>query len=275
LGGVSGPHTGKPLLGERYELGERIGSGGMADVYRAVDRVLGRDVALKVLNAQRAADATFRERFRREARAAARLNHSNIVAIYDWGTPAAAAAGADGGRFDRLIVMEYVSGGNLGDALARRGPLPEAEAFGIADQIAAALEAAHRQGVIHRDIKPQNVLLTADGQVKVADFGIARATGTESVTRGSEVLGSAGYLSPEQAQGEPVDARSDLYSLGVVLYQLLTGRTPFDGDTPVAVDVVEIDAGSPPVTREYVGTWQLVAGPSGWLLDQPDLRQVR
>jgi serine/threonine-protein kinase len=225
------------LLSERYELGERIGSGGMADVYLAVDHVLGRNVALKVLNTARAGDAAFHERFRREARAAARLNHPNIVAIYDWGAPEAASAANDRSQFDHFIVMEYVAGGNLSDTLARRGSLPEAEALGIAAQIAAALEAAHRQGVIHRDIKPQNVLQTSQGHVKVADFGIARAIGLEPVTRTAEVLGSAEYLSPEQAQGKPVDARSDLYSLGVVLYQLLTGSAPFNGDTPVAVAV--------------------------------------
>jgi hypothetical protein len=235
LGFVSVPRTGKPLLSERYELGERIGSGGMADVYLAVDRVLGRNVALKVLNTARAGDVAFHERFRREARAAARLNHPNIVAIYDWGAPEAASTAEGRGQFDHYIVMEYVAGGNLSDTLKRRGSLPEAEALGIAAQIAAALEAAHRQGVIHRDIKPQNVLQTSQGQVKVADFGIARAVGLEPVTRTAEVLGSAEYLSPEQAQGKPVDARSDLYSLGVVLYQLLTGHAPFDGDTPLAV----------------------------------------
>lgn len=236
---MSIPQAGKLVLGGRYELQECIGSGGMAEVYRAQDGVLGRDVAVKLLNPERAADPAFLERFRREARAAARLNHPNIVAIYDWGSPEA-GRGPDGDpRYDFFIVMEYVAGGSLA-VPARRGPLPEVEALGLAAQIAAALEAAHLQGVVHRDIKPQNVLLTPEGQAKVADFGIARASGVEPVTHTSEVLGSAEYLSPEQAQGKPVDARSDLYSLGAVLYHLLTGRPPFEGDTAVAVAVRQV-----------------------------------
>ncbi len=215
----------KRIVGERYELQDRIGAGGMAEVYLALDHRLGRQVAVKVLYPAYAADPAFVERFRREARAAAALNHPHIAAVYDWGS--------DGDTY--YMVMEYVPGGNLKEALREHGPCPEGDALRLGAQIASALEAAHRQGVIHRDVKPHNVLLDLQKEVKVVDFGIARAVGAAQLTQTMAVLGSAHYLSPEQAQRQQVDFRSDLYNLGVVLYELLTGQVPFTGDSPLAI----------------------------------------
>jgi eukaryotic-like serine/threonine-protein kinase len=215
----------RSTLDARYELRERIGQGGGSTVYRALDRRLGRDVAVKVLRAQLASDPTFVERFRREARAAASLSHPNIVSVHDW-------AEADGSYH---IVMELVRGDDLKTAIRRRGPMRESAALRIGAEIAAALESAHARGVIHRDLKPQNVLLDGDGRAKVADFGIARVSGMSQLTRTDEVFGTVHYLSPEQADGKPADERSDLYSLGVVLYEMLTGTLPFRGDTAIAV----------------------------------------
>jgi eukaryotic-like serine/threonine-protein kinase len=214
------------VLGDRYRVEAKIGAGGMAEVYRGFDQVLNRTVAIKVLNPQFARDDAFVERFRREAQAAARLNHPNIVGVYDHGT--------DNGT--QYIVMEFIEGRTLADALsAGRRPTPVQSAE-VTQHICAALAAAHAQGVIHRDIKPENVMVTRDGTVKVMDFGIARMlTGPETAPQTSAVLGTASYLSPEQAQGQPVDARSDIYSLGTVLYEMLTGRPPFTGDSPVAI----------------------------------------
>ena len=212
------------VLGERYRIVRHLARGGMAEVYLAHDELLDRQVAVKVLFPELADDASFVERFHREARAAAGLSHPNIVSVYDFGQD-------DGAYF---MVMEYVEGETLRDIVRSRGPLPPDEAAGIAADVAAALEVAHRHGIVHRDVKPGNVLIS--DMVKVADFGIARAGGArESLTQTGAVLGTATYLAPEQAQGQPVDPRTDLYAVGVVLYEMLAGRPPFRGETPVAV----------------------------------------
>ena len=216
-----------PLLGGRYELGGRIGTGGMADVRRGVDVRLGRDVAVKVLRADLARDPAFQARFRREAQAAASLNDPSIVSVYDTGED------ADGVPF---IVMEHVQGRTLREVLQQEGRLLPQRALEVTADICGALAVAHGAGIVHRDIKPGNVMLTRDGQVKVMDFGIARAAAdTSAMTMTAAVIGTAGYLSPEQARGEHVDARSDVYSTGCVLYELVTGAPPFVGDSPVAV----------------------------------------
>ncbi|MBA3690481.1 MAG: Stk1 family PASTA domain-containing Ser/Thr kinase [Actinobacteria bacterium] len=214
------------VLGGRYRLEASIGSGGMAEVFRGQDTTLDRQVAIKVLAPQFARDPSFVERFRREARAAARLNHPNIVNVYD--------TGVDGDT--NYIVMEYVEGRTLAEYLAGGGRLAPVKAAEIAEKVAEALAAAHAQGVIHRDIKPANIMVTRDGRVKVMDFGIARlVAGPDTVEQTAAVLGTAAYLSPEQAQGQTVDARSDLYSLGIVLYEMVSGRPPFTGDSAMAV----------------------------------------
>jgi len=214
------------VLGNRYVRSALLGGGGMAKVFLAHDRILDRDVALKVLREQYAEDGEFVERFRREATSVATLNHPNVVQVYDQGR-------SEDGRY--YIAMEYVPGGTLKDRLDREGTLDPAEAARLASQIAEALQAAHERGIVHRDVKPQNVLLTAAGDAKVADFGIARAALATDISRTSLVLGTAGYMSPEQAMGEPVGPASDLYSLGVVLYELLTGEVPFGAESPVAI----------------------------------------
>jgi eukaryotic-like serine/threonine-protein kinase len=208
---------GRTLAG-RYQLGSLLGVGGMASVYLADDRVLQRQVAVKVLRPPDAQDPAVVERFRREARAAARLSHPNIVTVFD--------SGSDGEL--HYLVMEYVQGESLAQLLARQGRLAPRRAAELAMQVCAALAAAHAQGLVHRDIKPANVLVGADGRVQVADFGIAKAAAAATTLTGSGVvLGTAAYLAPEQAQGGPVDARSDLYALGCVLYELLCGTPPF------------------------------------------------
>ena len=210
----------------RYQLTHLIARGGMAQVYRAMDRQLDRPVALKVLFPELSIDLTFVERFRREAQAAANLSHPNIVPVFDWGE--------DAGSY--FIVMEYVEGRPLSAVLRDPQRLPPVQIAMIGAGVAAALAFAHRHGVIHRDVKPGNVLITPDGDVKVTDFGIARAVNTEeSLTQTGAVMGTAAYFSPEQAEGKGVDARSDIYSLGVVLYEMAVGRPPFTGDSPVAV----------------------------------------
>jgi serine/threonine-protein kinase len=198
----------------------------MGEVYLAHDRVLERDVALKVLRNQYAGDEEFAERFKREARSAASLSHPNIVQVYDRGEA------EDGTSY---IAMEYVPGGTLKEQIGRRGRFGDREAAAVGAQIADALGAAHERDVIHRDIKPQNVLVRASGGLKVTDFGIARAASAATSSASGAILGTAGYLSPEQALGEPVGPASDLYSLGVVLYEMLTGELPFAADTPIAV----------------------------------------
>ena len=219
------------LMGTRYELGELLGYGGMAEVHRGRDVRLGRDVAIKVLRADLARDQTFLNRFRREAQAAAGLNHPAIVAVYDTGED----VGPDGTV--PYIVMEYVEGRTLRDVLRTEGRLPARRAMEIVAEVCGALDFSHRNGIVHRDIKPGNVMITTTGAVKVMDFGIARALSDNAatVTQTAAVIGTAQYLSPEQARGESVDARSDVYSTGCLLYELVTGHPPFTGDSPVAV----------------------------------------
>ncbi len=221
------------IFGDRYEVQGRIGVGGMAEVWRGHDRTLNRTVAIKTLLPQFARDASFVDRFRREAQAAARLNHHGIVSVYDSGT--------DGET--PYIVMQFIEGRTLADYLASGKTIPPMKAAQVAKEIAEALAAAHAEGVIHRDIKPANVMVTRDGKVLVMDFGIARLiSGPETAPQTSAVLGTASYLSPEQAQGQSVDARTDIYALGVVLYEMLTGRPPFTGDSPMAIAYKQVNA---------------------------------
>jgi eukaryotic-like serine/threonine-protein kinase len=213
------------ISGGRYALSDLLGSGGMAEVFLAHDRILGRDLALKVLREDYAKDPGFVSRFRSEAVSAASLNHPHVVQVYDQGR-------SEDGRL--YIAMEHVPGGNLKDLITRCGPLDPAEAALLASQVAEALGAAHERGIVHRDIKPQNVLLGEAGEAKVADFGIALAASTSTASGTNRVFGTAGYMSPEQAMGERVGPASDLYSLGVVLYEMLTGVVPFEADGPLA-----------------------------------------
>ena len=230
------------LVGGRYELGELLGYGGMAEVHRGRDIRLGRDVAIKVLRADLARDPSFLNRFRREAQAAAGLNHPSIVSVYDTGED----AGPDG-TSQPFIVMEYVEGRTLRDILKTEGRLPVRRAMEIAADVCGALDFSHRNGIVHRDIKPANVMITPTGAVKVMDFGIARALADNAatVTQTANVIGTAQYLSPEQARGESVDARSDVYSTGCLLYELVTGSPPFQGDSPVAVAYQHVRENAP------------------------------
>src|SRR5829696_911121 len=217
------------IVDERYRILRRIGSGGMADVYCAEDIQLGREVALKLLYRRFAEDAEFVERFRREASSAAGLQHPNVVQVFDRGE-------WDGTYY---IAMEYLAGRNLKQVVRDHGSLDPALAADIVLQILKAARFAHRRGVVHRDIKPHNVIVDDDGRAKVTDFGIARA-GASDMTETGSIMGTAQYLSPEQAQGHPVDARSDLYSIGVLLYELLTGVVPFDADSPVTIALKQV-----------------------------------
>jgi len=219
------------LFGDRYQVGDTLGFGGMSEVHRGRDLRLGRDVAVKVLRADLARDPSFQARFRREAQNAASLNHPAIVAVYDTGETAGETGPVP------YIVMEYVDGDTLRDVLKREGPLPPRRAMEIVADVCAALDFSHRHGIVHRDVKPANIMLNRAGAVKVMDFGIARAVsdGQATMTATSAVIGTAQYLSPEQARGESVDARSDVYATGCVLYELLTGQPPFTGDSPVAI----------------------------------------
>ncbi len=218
------------LLGNRYEIMEKIGEGGMAEVYKAKCHLLNRFVSVKVLKKEYSQDKDFVEKFKREATSAASLSDNNIVNIYDVGTE------------DNInyIVMEYVKGKTLKEIILQQGKLDYSSAISIALQIAKALECAHRNNIVHRDIKPHNILVTEDGVVKVTDFGIAKAASAVTITNTSKVMGSAHYFSPEQAKGSYVDARTDIYSLGIVLYEMVTGRVPFDAESPVSVALKHI-----------------------------------
>ena len=213
------------MLGGRYQIEEIVGVGGMAVVYRARDTILGRDVALKVLKKEFAEDPDIRKRFSIESRAVAKLSHHNIVSVFDVGSE-------DGTDY---IVMELIEGITLKNYILKKGCLDSKEAIGIAIQVAQGIAAAHEQGIVHRDIKPQNIMISTEGKVKVMDFGIARAASSNTVS--SDVMGSVHYSSPEQARNGFVDGRSDIYSLGIVMYEMVTGRVPFDGDTTVAVAI--------------------------------------
>ncbi len=225
------------ILANRYRLTEQIGMGGMAIVYRAVDLRTGHNVAVKVLRPEYNEDNEFISRFQREAEAASKMTHHNIVNLLD--------VGMDGEN--RYLVMEYVQGKTLKTVIQERGKLSPALAGQIAIRILSALEHAHRNGIVHRDIKPQNILVHADGHIKVADFGIARIANSSTLTKGDNVMGSVHYFSPEQARGEGANATSDIYSTGVVLYEMLTGKVPYDGDNPVAVAMQHLHATPVPI----------------------------
>src|ERR687898_1135524 len=222
----------KTLIDERYELWELAGSGGMADVYLAHDEVLDRPVAVKLLKDHLAQNHEFVERFRHEARSAASLSHPHAVPVFAWGETRDATC---------YIVMEYLPGGTLKRRITSKGTLPARTAVAVALQICEALRAAHEHGVIHRDIKPHNILITDSGHVQVADFGIARAAETSTISDHGDILGTPHYISPEQAMGEPVGPASDLYSLGVVLYEMLTGELPFDAETPLGIAMKHVN----------------------------------
>ena len=210
------------IIAERYEIVGKIGTGGMADVYKAMDHKLNRFVAVKVLKPEFREDTTFIKKFRSEAQAAAGLTHPNIVNVFD--------VGDDGGVY--YIVMELIEGITLKEYISKKGKLSIKEATSIAIQVSMGLEAAHSHGIVHRDVKPQNIIISTDGKVKVTDFGIARAASSNTIS--SNVMGSVHYSSPEQVRGGYSDEKSDIYSLGITLYEMVTGRVPFDGDTTVA-----------------------------------------
>jgi serine/threonine-protein kinase len=230
-------------LDGRYHVLERIAAGGMGEVFRAQDAVLAREVAIKVLHQSLASDPGFVERFRREARAAATLNDPNIVAVYDWGA-------VDGIYY---MVMEYVQGRSVRELLNAGGMLAPAQAAEIMRQTLAALEHAHARGIVHRDLKPENILITNDGVVKLTDLGLARAFADAKNTRVGAVTGTVQYLAPEQIRGEPADPRSDLYSLGIVAYELLTGELPYSGETPMAIAYQHLSDRVPAPSRSAPG----------------------
>jgi tRNA A-37 threonylcarbamoyl transferase component Bud32 len=233
------------VIAGRYELEELVGRGGMSKVYRAHDRMLERNVALKILHQRLGDDEEYVERFRREARAVAQLAHPNIVTVID--------RGEDAGR--QFIVFEYIGGDDLKQLIDRVGPLPIDQVIELGQEIAAALAFAHERGIVHRDVKPQNVLLNDEGLAKVTDFGIARSVDVEhGVTQTGTVLGTSNYIAPEQASGQPVDDRSDVYSFGVVLYELLTATVPFEGDSFVAVALKHINEPAPSVLERRPDT---------------------
>ena len=232
----------RTIVNDRYEIGKRIGRGGMAEIFQARDILLDRPVAMKVLFPEFATDPAFVERFRREAQAAANLNHPNIVAVYDWGKV----------NNTYYIAMEYVNGRTLADILKQSGTLTPMQVCDVMSEVASALISAHQNGVIHRDIKPGNILVSTTGQVKVADFGIARALGAgveQGLTQTGAVMGTATYFSPEQAQGVATDQRSDIYSLGVVMYEMLSGVAPFTGENAVAIAYKQVHEHAMPLDQ--------------------------
>jgi len=232
----------RTIVNDRYEIGKRIGRGGMAEIFQARDVLLDRPVAMKVLFPEFATDPAFVERFRREAQAAANLNHPNIVAVYDWGKV----------NNTYYIAMEYVNGRTLADILKQSGTLTPMQVCDVMSEVASALISAHQNGVIHRDIKPGNILVSTTGQVKVADFGIARALGAgveQGLTQTGAVMGTATYFSPEQAQGVSTDQRSDIYSLGVVMYEMLSGVPPFTGENAVAIAYKQVHERAMPLDQ--------------------------
>ena len=252
------------LVADRYELQEVVGTGGMSSVYRAVDTLLERNVALKILHPHYGDDAEYVERFRREARSVAQLSHPNIVTVIDRGE-------SDGQQY---IVFEYVDGESLKQLVDRTGPLPARRAIELGLQVAEALAFAHNAGLVHRDVKPQNVLVTEDGEAKVTDFGIARSLDVEhGVTQTGTVLGTSNYLSPEQARGQTVTPATDVYSLGVVLYELLTGEVPFPGENFVAVAMKHINEEPPSLLERRPDVpMRLVAAIDRALAKDPDQR---
>jgi eukaryotic-like serine/threonine-protein kinase len=264
----------RPVFNDRYEIHSRLGRGGMADVFLARDRLLDRPVAIKVLFPEYAADPNFVERFRREATAASNLTHPNIVGVFDFGR--------QGGTY--FMVMEYVNGRSLADILRADGTLLPQRAADIASDVAAALGFAHRNGVVHRDVKPANILVSTTGAVKVADFGIARAMNAateQDLTQAGAVMGTATYFSPEQAQGGNPDPRSDLYSLGIVMYEMVAGHVPFQADNPVAIAYKQVHDAPPPLSEAAPGlppaydaivTKLLAKAPAGRYPSADDLR---
>jgi eukaryotic-like serine/threonine-protein kinase len=234
----------RELIAERYELVDLVGSGGMSSVYCAFDTLLERNVALKILHEQFTADEDYVERFRREARAVAQLSHPNIVTVIDRGEQ-------DGKQF---IVFELVDGENLKELVERGGPLPVRRALEIGLEVARALAFAHAQGLVHRDVKPQNVLLNTEGRAKVTDFGIVRSTGVAGNTETGTVLGTSHYIAPEQARGEQVDAQTDVYSFGVVMYELLTGEVPYPGESFLSVAMRHVNDPVPSVSEQRPDT---------------------
>ena len=242
------------VLGGRYRLTARIAGGGMGEVWRADDEVLGREVAVKILRREYADDSTFLERFRAEARHTAGLAHSGIAAVYDFGegdTGAGDTGSGDTAQASPYLVMEHVPGEPLSALIARDGALSPQRTMDVVGQAALALQAAHDAGVVHRDVKPGNILITPAGQVKITDFGIARATNSVPLTQTGAIMGTAHYISPEQASGSSVTPASDLYSLGIVAYECLTGKRPFAGNTPVSVALAQV-RDQPPELPETV-----------------------
>ena len=240
------------VLSGRYELLEKIGDGGMAVVYKGKDKLLNRYIAVKILRPEFTKDATFVENFKRESQAAAGLSHPNIVGVYD--------VGREGNI--NYIVMELIEGDTLNKIIEREAPMDYRKVIDISKQVASALRVAHKNKIIHRDVKPHNIMITNDGVVKLADFGIARAVNDATLSTGSKIVGSVHYFSPEQARGNYVDERSDIYSLGIVMYEMLTGKVPFDGDNPVTVALkhineeivppIELEPGIPPALNRCV-----------------------